>query len=118
MNHAVLRRWLRIGRRLLIVLCISLLSLGSVMAIAVAPSRAEVPLNSQEAHGQTKKQLTGRAKGEALSTEERIDRAYDINEAAGLREEKRQAEGKFDPREDNESLFEKVKDAVDSIGGQ
>lgn len=118
MNDRFINRYWQLGRRFLMVGLVSVLSFVSVMAIAVPPSYAEVPLNSQEAHGQTKEQLTGRSPGEPLSAEERLDRAYDISESAGLREEKRQAEGKFDPREDNESLLEKAKDAVERVTGQ
>lgn len=82
---------------------------GSLMAIA-APSYAQIPFNSQEVHGQTVQQLTGRPKDAPLTPEERLDRAYSISEAAGLREEKRQAEGKFDPKADNKSLIEEVSD--------
>lgn len=117
MNDRFFSRCYQLGRRLVVVGLVSMLSLISVMAIAVQPSRAAVPFNSQEAHGQTKEQLTGRSQGQPLSAEERLDRAYNISESAGLREEKRQAEGKFDPREDNESLLEKAKDAVQRVTG-
>jgi hypothetical protein len=108
---SLFRRY-RLGRRLLNGALVGLLTLTGFLTIAVQPSQAQVPFNSKEAHGQTKQELTGRAKGEPLSAEERIDRAYDISESAGMREEKRQAEGKFDPKEDNESLVEKTKDAI------
>lgn len=106
--HAVFSRFVRWAKSALIVALAAALSLSSVMAIAVAPSDAAVPFDSQEAHGQTKAQLTKRAKDSPLTSEERLDRAYSTSEAAGLREEKRQAEGKFDPKEDNESLVEKA----------
>lgn len=118
MHFNLFTRCWQIGRRFLLVSLASVLSLASVMAIAVQPSYAEVPLNSKEAHGQTKQELTRRSQGDPLSAEERLDRAYDISESAGMREEKRQAEGKFDPREDNESLLEKAKDAVERVTGQ
>lgn len=108
----------RIGRRLLTLGFAIFLSLTSVLTVAVQPSLAQIPLNSQEAHGQTKDELTGRTQGEPLSAEERLDRAYDISESAGIREEIRQSEGKFDPAEDNESLVEKATDAVKRITGQ
>ncbi len=99
------------------MLLIGILSLTGALTIAVQPSQAQVPFNSKEAHGQTKQQLTGRAQGEPLSAEERLDRAYDISESAGMREEKRQAEGKFNPKEDNESVVEKAADAVKRVTG-
>jgi hypothetical protein len=117
MNDRFISRFYQLGRRLLVVSIVCVLSLVSVMAIAVQPSRADVPFNSKDAYGQTKEQLTGREKGQPLSAEERLDRAYDISESAGMREEKRQAEGKFDPSEDNESLLEKAKDAVQRVTG-
>ena len=95
----------------------SVLALTSILTVAVQPSQAQVPFNSKAAHGQTKEQLTGRAKGEPLSAEERLDRAYDISESAGMREEQRQAEGKFDPKEDNESLVERATDALKQVTG-
>ncbi|WP_272066174.1 hypothetical protein [Oscillatoria sp. CS-180] len=105
-------------QRLFTVCLVGILSLVSAMAIAVAPSYAQVPFDSQEAHGQTLEDLTGRPKGAPLSDEERLDRAYTISEAAGLREEKRQAEGKVDPKEGNRSLVEKAKDAVEDVIGK
>ncbi|MGB3308308.1 MAG: hypothetical protein WBG32_14005 [Nodosilinea sp.] len=108
----------RMGRRLLLIGLAGFLSLTSFLTIAVQPSQAQIPFDSQEAHGQTKEQLTGRVKGEPLSAEERLDRAYDISESAGIREEIRQSEGKFDPEEDNESLVEKVIDAVKRVTGK
>lgn len=110
MIYAVFHRVALWAKSALIVGLAAVLSLASVMAIAVAPSYAGVPFDSKEAHGQTKAQLTQRAKDAPLTAEERLDRAYSTSEAAGLREEKRQAEGKFDPKEDNESLVEKATD--------
>jgi hypothetical protein len=107
----------RMGQRLLMIGLACLLSLTSVLTIAVQPSLAQIPFDSKEAHGQTKEQLTGRAQGEPLSAEERLDRAYNMSEATGIREEMRQAEGKFDPEEDNESLVEKATDAVKRVTG-
>lgn len=101
--------------RLLALALVGVLSLTGGWAIATPPSYAQIPLESQKAIGQTKGELTGREKGEPLSAEEKLDRAYSISEEAGLREEQRQAEGKDDPREGNESLAEKVKDVLDSI---
>ncbi|MGF1458509.1 MAG: hypothetical protein ACFBSG_05730 [Leptolyngbyaceae cyanobacterium] len=118
MIHFSFNRLAHWVRRSLVVGFVTLLSLTSVLAIAVPPSAAQVPFNSQEAHGQTLRELTGRSKDAPLTPEERLDRAYSISEAAGLREEKRQAEGKFDPKEDNESLVEKAKDAVQELTGQ
>jgi hypothetical protein len=112
-----LSRYYRLGRPLLVAGLACFLSLTTVMTIAVPPSQAQIPFDSKEAHGQTKEQLTGRAKGQPLSPEERLDRAYDISESAGMREEQRQAEGKFDPKEDNESLAEKATDAVKRVTG-
>jgi len=112
MIFAVFHRVALWARSALVVALAVVLSLASVMAIAVSPSYAEVPFNSQEAHGQTKAQLTKRAKDSPLTPEERLDRAYSTSEAAGLREEQRQAEGKFDPKEDNESLVEKATDLL------
>jgi len=110
MIYAVFHRFTFWAKPALVMVLAAVLSLASVMAIAVAPSYAEVPFDSKEAHGQTKAQLTQRAKDAPLTAEERLDRAYSTSEAAGLREEKRQAEGKFDPQEDNESLVEKATD--------
>jgi hypothetical protein len=112
-----LDRCCNLGRRLLTFALIGFLTLTGLLTIAVQPSQAQVPFNSKEAHGQTKEQLTGRQKGEPLSAEERLDRAYDISESAGMREEKRQAEGKFDPKEDNESLVEKATETVKRVTG-
>jgi len=112
MIYAVFHRFMHWAKSALVVALAAVISLGSVMAIAVAPSYAEVPFNSKEAHGQTEAQLNKRAKDSPITPEERLDRAYSISEAAGLREEKRQAEGKFDPKEDNESLVEKAADLL------
>jgi hypothetical protein len=117
MNDNALACFSHLARRWLVVGLISMLSLVSVMTVAIQPSHAQIPMNSKEAHGQTKEQLTGRAKGEPLSPEERLDRAYSISEAAGMREEKRQAEGKFNPREENESVVEKLTDAISNVKG-
>ncbi|MGF1496981.1 MAG: hypothetical protein ACFB8W_09190 [Elainellaceae cyanobacterium] len=117
MKDITQRCWRRLGQQLLTICLSALLSLVSVMAIAVPPSLAQIPLNTQKVEGQTKGEVTGRLKNEPLSPEERLDRAYDISEGAGLLEEKRQAEGKFDPKEDNESLVEKAKDALDDLTG-
>jgi len=118
MFQSMFQSWRRLAQRLLVIGLISILSMASVMAIAVQPSAAQIPLNSQKAVGQTKGELTGRTKNQPLNAEERLDRAYSISEEAGLREETRQAEGKFDPREDNESLLEKAKDALDNLTGK
>ncbi|MBD1876409.1 hypothetical protein H6F75_23245 [Nodosilinea sp. FACHB-131] len=107
----------RMGRRLLMVGLACFLSLTSFLTIAVQPSLAQIPFDSKEAHGQTKDQLTGRTEGKPLSAEERLNRAYDMSEATGIREEMRQAEGKVDPEEDNESLVEKATDAVKRATG-
>lgn len=117
MNVLPLFRRYRLGQRFLKVALVGLLTLTGFLTIAVQPSQAQVPFNSKEAHGQTKQELTGRAKGEPLSAEVRIDRAYDISESAGMREEKRQTEGKFNPKEDNESLVEKATEAVKKVTG-
>ena len=117
MKVLLLFRRFRLGQRFLQVLLVGLLTLTGFLTIAVPPSQAQVPFNSKQAHGQTKQELTGRAKGEPLSAEERIDRAYDISESAGMREEQRQAEGKFNPKEDNESLVEKATEAVKKVTG-
>ena len=113
---AVFRRD-RLGRRLLMIGLACVLSLFSVLTVAVQPSLAQIPLDSKEAHGQTKDELTGRTQGKPLDAEERLNRAYDMSEATGLREEMRQAEGKVDPTEDNESLVEKATDAVRRVAG-
>lgn len=115
MMHTALDQVRRLAQRLVVVCLVSLLSFAGTCAIAIAPSYAQVPFDSQEAHGQTKAELTNRPKDAPLTPEERLDRAYSTSEAAGLREEKRQAEGKFDPKDDNESLVEKAKDAVDRV---
>ncbi|PSR19417.1 hypothetical protein C8255_02070 [filamentous cyanobacterium CCP3] len=107
----------RLGRRLLMLGLACLLSLFSFLTVAVQPSLAQIPFDSKEAHGQTKDELTGRTQGQPLSAEDRLNRAYDLSEATGLREEMRQAEGKFDPEEDNESLVEKATDAVKRVTG-
>lgn len=104
-------------RRTAVISLIALLSVVSVMAIAVPASQAQIPFDSKEVHGQTERELTNRAKDTVLTPEERLDRAYSTSEAAGMREEKRQAEGKFDPKTDNESLLEKAKDAVQDLTG-
>ena len=117
MKFFSLVRLASLGRRLMTMILVGVLSLTGALTVAVQPGWAQVPFNSKEAHGQTKEQLTGRAKGEPLSAEERLDRAYDISESAGMREEKRQAEGKFDPKEDNESVVEKAVDAVKQVTG-
>ena len=112
MIYAVCHRFGRWAKSALVVVLATVLSLASVIAIAVPPSYAAIPFNSKEAHGQTEAQLNKRAKDSPLTPEERLDRAYSTSEAAGLREEKRQAEGKFDPKEDNESLVEKAADLL------
>jgi hypothetical protein len=117
MKFLSLSRCYRLGKRLLALALLYFLSLTTVLTMAVQPVHAQIPFDSKEAHGQTKEQLTGRAKGDPLSAEERLDWAYDISESAGMREEKRQAEGKFDPKEDNESLVEKATDAVKRVKG-
>lgn len=119
MRHiSIFQSWRRWAQRLLMVGLVSMLGIAGVMAIAIHPSAAQVPLDSKEVVGQTKDELTGRTKDQPLNAEERLDRAYSISEGAGLREEKRQAEGKFNPREDNESLVEKAKDVLDTLTGK
>lgn len=118
MHYNLFECYYQLNRRLLVIGLVSVMSLLSVITIAPQASLAAVPLNSKEAHGQTKQELTQRSKGEPLSAEERLDRAYEISEAAGMREERRQAEGKLDPKEENESLLEKAKDAINQVQGK
>lgn len=105
-------RWQRLAQRCLTFCLVSLLSLVSVLTVAVQPSHAQIPLDSHKAEGQTKQELTGRAKDAPLSDEERLERAYSIRQSTGMREEKRQTEAKFNPRQENESLLEKAKNAL------
>ena len=116
MSNVVLCSCYRTCRRVLLVGLVSLLSWASVMAIAAPPSYAQIPLNEKEVFGQTKAEVTGREKGEPLTGEERLDRAYDLRVGVGLLEEKRQAEGKLEPSKDNkppvEATVEATKGAV------
>ena len=79
------------GKRLLIFALMSLLSLSGLFIFANQPALAEKSLQPQE----------------------KINRAYDMNEAAGIQEEERQAaydkaaEVVTDPKEGLEKIYEK-----------
>ncbi|MFW6296492.1 MAG: hypothetical protein ACOC04_04810 [Halothece sp.] len=106
------------NKQLLIAALISILSFGTILTLIPQPSYAQIPINSKET-GLTKEELTGRSKDAPLPADEKINRAYDYSEGAGLREEKRQEKYETTkPEVENESLLEKAKDFVQDITGQ
>lgn len=89
--YPLISLWHTLTKRLMLLLLISVMSLAGILTLAIQPSYAQVPLNSNEA-GHAPKEFKTTSEGAPLDSQDRLgdSKLYNYSKETALQEETKQ----------------------------